>query len=174
MYSGHVHEKLLHLKISGFGMLFLAGSYNEINVLHRSPLFPKLAEGESPQVIYSINGHDYIMGYYLADGMYTSWAPFVKIVPQSQGNKRKYFAKAQEVIRKDVERALGVLQSRFAIVRGPARFWDEETLEDITKACIIMHNIIIKDEGEVYPEERFDYGGENMMPSHEHTTDLYY
>ena len=24
-------------------------------------------------------------------------------------------------------------------MRGPARFWDEETLADIMKACIIMH-----------------------------------
>ena len=88
-----------------------------------------------------------------------------------QGNKRKYFAKAHEAIRKDVERAFGVLQSRFAIVRGPARFWDEETLGDIMKVCVIMHNMIIEDEGEVDPDERFDYGGENVMPSQEHTTD---
>ena len=39
------------------------------------------------------------------------------------------------------------------------------------KACVIMHNMIIEDEGEVDPDERFDYGGENVTPSHEHTTD---
>jgi hypothetical protein len=31
-------------------------------------------------------------------------------------------------------------------VRGPARFWDEATLNNIMKACIILHNIIIEDE----------------------------
>jgi hypothetical protein len=46
-----------------------------------------------------------------------------------------------------VEWAFGVLQSRFAIVRGPVRYWDEETLANIMKACIIMHNMIIEDEG---------------------------
>jgi hypothetical protein len=71
-----------------------------------------------------------------------------------------------------VERAFGVLQSRFAIVHGLARFWDKETLGDIMKACVTMHNMIIEDEGEVDPEERFDYGGENVTLSHEHTTDL--
>jgi hypothetical protein len=85
------------------------------------------------------------MGYYLANGIYPLWATFVKTIPEPQGNKRKYFAKAQEAVRKDVERAFGVLQSRFAIVRGPARFWDQETLGDIMKACIIMHNMIVED-----------------------------
>jgi hypothetical protein len=82
------------------------------------------------------------MGYYLADDIYPSWATFVKTIPEPQGNKKKYFAKAQEACRKDVERAFGVLQSRFAIVRGPARLWDEDTHHDITMACIIMHNMI--------------------------------
>ena len=27
---------------------------------------------------------------------------------------------------------------------GPARFWDEVTLNDIMKACIILHNMIIE------------------------------
>jgi hypothetical protein len=87
------------------------------------------------------------MGYYLADGIYPNWSTFVKIIPRPLGAKRKYFASKQESARKDVERAFGVLQSRFAIVRGPVRYWDEETLAYIMKACIIMHNMIIEDEG---------------------------
>ena len=39
-----------------FGM---PGSHNDINVLHRSPLFANLAEGIAPEVNYTINGHDY-------------------------------------------------------------------------------------------------------------------
>ncbi|XP_008668743.1 uncharacterized protein [Zea mays] len=130
------------------------------------------AEGQAPQVHYSINGHNYTMGYYLADGIYPSWATLVKTIPEPQGNKRRYFAKAQEALRKDVERAFGVLQSRFAIVRGPARFWDEETLGDIMKACVIMHNMIVEDEEEIDPDERFQDGGQNVQPSHDHHQDL--
>jgi hypothetical protein len=52
----------------------------------------------------------------------------------------------QEAARKDVERCFGVLQARFAVVKGPARFWREDDLAAIMKACIILHNMIIEDE----------------------------
>ena len=64
-----------------------------------------------------------------------------------------------------MERAFGVLQSRFAIVRGPARLWDTETLALIMRACVIMHNMIVEYEGFVDPDERFDYGGQNVQPN---------
>ena len=38
-----------------------------------------------------------------------------------------------------------MLQARFAIVRGSARFFHLETLQKIMKACIILHNIIVED-----------------------------
>ena len=75
--------------------------------------------------------------------------------------KKKHFAKAQESARKDVELAFGVLQACFAIVRGPARFWDEETLADIMKACIIMHNMVIEDEGDIGNN---DFDGSDANP----------
>jgi hypothetical protein len=49
---------------------------------------------------------------------------------------------------------------------------DIETLGYIMKACIIMHNMIIEDEDEVDPEERFDDEEENVRVSHHHTPDL--
>jgi len=173
-YKGHVEKPTIILEAVASNDLWIwhaffgmPGSHNDINVLHRSHLFAKLAEGTAPEVNYTINGHDYTMGYYLADGIYPSWATFVKSISQPMGNKKKYFAKAQEAARKDVERAFGVLQSRFAIVRGPSRVWDTETLGNIMKACVIMHNMIIEDEGAVDPNERFEYGGQNVEPSHE-------
>jgi hypothetical protein len=73
-------------------------------------------------VNYTINNNEYAMGYYLADGIYLSWTTFAKTIPEPQGNKKKYFATAQEACRKDVERAFGVLQARLAIVRGQLDF----------------------------------------------------
>ena len=98
------------------------------------------------------------MGYYLADGIYPSWATFVKTIPAPQDCKRQHFASAQEAVRKDVERAFGVLQARFAIVRGPARFFHLEMLKDIMMACIILHNMIVEDEQHTYlGANDFDY-----------------
>ncbi|KAL9346423.1 hypothetical protein Peur_061276 [Populus x canadensis] len=154
MYTGHCREPTIILEAVAsqdlwiwhafFGM---PGSLNDINVLDRSPIFAAFAEGRTAPVNYTINGHEYTMGYYLADEIYPNWSTFVKTIPRPLGAKRKYFASKQESARKDVERAFGVLQSRFAIVRGPVRYWDEETLANIMKACIIMHNMIIEDEG---------------------------
>ena len=115
-YTGHIREATTILEAMAsydlwiwhafFGLL---GSHNDINVLERSSIFAELAQGRAPQVNYSINGNDYSMGYYLADGIYPSWATFVKTIPAPQGNKRQLFAHKQEEARKDVERAFGVL-----------------------------------------------------------------
>lgn len=67
-----------------------------------------------------------------------------------QTHKHKLFAERQAAARKDVERAFGVLQARFAIVRQPALAYDEDVLADIMKACIIIHNMIVEDERDTY------------------------
>ena len=78
-------------------------------MLERSHVFNEFAEGRTLTVHYSINGHDYTMGYYLADGIYPKWVTFVKAIPSPQGHKRKLFVAAQKACRKDVEYAFGVL-----------------------------------------------------------------
>ncbi|KAK4710210.1 hypothetical protein R3W88_004723 [Solanum pinnatisectum] len=86
------------------------------------------------------------MGYYLADGIYPKWSTIVQTIRDPHSQQKKYFAMKQESCRKDVERAFGVLQSRFAIIAGPSRFWRKEVLHDIMTTCIILHNMIIEDE----------------------------
>ncbi|XP_075675085.1 uncharacterized protein LOC142644334 [Castanea sativa] len=104
-----------------------------------------LAHGERRgfSVNYSINGHDYAMEYYLANGIYPKWATFVITIAAPQGQKRKLFAIAQEAYRKDVERAF---RARLAIFCGLARFFHLETLQEIIKVCIILQNMIVEDE----------------------------
>ncbi|GKE11348.1 putative nuclease HARBI1 [Tanacetum coccineum] len=65
-----------------------------------------------------------------------------------------------QAVRKDVERAFGVLQARFAFLRHPCLIWDYEQMGQIMIACIIMHNMIVEDERETYrnydPSEFFN------------------
>jgi hypothetical protein len=154
MYTGHCREPTIILEAIASQDLWIwhtffeiPGSLNDINVLDWSPIFTALAKGRTAPVNYTINGHEYTMRYYLADVIHPNWSTFVKTIQRPLGVKRKYFASKQESARKDVDWAFGVLQSCFAIVRGPVRYWDEETLAYIMKACIIMHNMIIEDEG---------------------------
>ena len=67
--------------------------------------------GQTPECSYEINGHQYNMGYYLADGIYPSYSTFVKTIRNPVPPTKKYFAKKQKSARKDVERAFGVLQA---------------------------------------------------------------
>ncbi|RWR74380.1 RNA polymerase I termination factor [Cinnamomum micranthum f. kanehirae] len=134
-----------------------------------------LSEGRAPSANYSINGHEYTTCYYLADGIYPSWVTFIKTIPCLNGPKATNFATAQESARKDVERAFGVLQAHFAIVRGPARFWDRQTLQHIMKACIIMHNMIIEDERDQSLPPNYDAReGEcsDFLVSRDHTAEF--
>ncbi|XP_047978535.1 uncharacterized protein LOC125220403 [Salvia hispanica] len=63
-------------------------------------------------------------------------------------DRRALFAERQEAARKDVECAFGVLQARWAIVKGAARGWQRTIIADIMYVCIIMHNMIVEDEEE--------------------------
>ncbi|GKD37948.1 ALP1-like protein isoform X1 [Tanacetum coccineum] len=62
-----------------------------------------------------------------------------------------------ESARKDVERAFGVLQGRWRIIAQPARAWTANKLRRIMYTCIILHNMILKNQryaiseaGEIY------------------------
>ena len=76
-----------------FGM---PGSCNDLNVLDRSPVFDDLANGRTQKVEFSVNNHNYDMGYYLADKIYPDWATFVKTKSEAISPKDKTFAEAQE------------------------------------------------------------------------------
>ncbi|KAL0787330.1 hypothetical protein Bca101_003576 [Brassica carinata] len=126
------------------------GTLNDINVLDRSPVFDDILQGRAPRVNYIVNGHEYNLAYYLTDGIYPNWATFVQSIKLPQGPKASLFATQQEAARKDVERAFGVLQARFAIVKRPALQWDKIKIGKIMRACIILHNMIVENEREHY------------------------
>ena len=90
------------------------------------------------------------MAYYLTDGIYPKWSTFIQSIRIPQGPQAVLFAQHQEAARKDVERAFGVLQARFGIVKNPARSWDKVKIGKIMRACIILHNMIVENERDGY------------------------
>jgi hypothetical protein len=172
VYSGHAEGCTVILEAvisqdlwichSFFGM---AGSNNDINVLHRSPVFNRLMQGKAPRVSYEINGNAYDKPYYLADGIYPDWATLVKTVRNPNSEKTRRFAKMQEACRKDVERGFGVLQARWAIVRHPARTWSLKTMHEVMTCCVIMHNMIVENERpDGRNENHWEFQGELVAP----------
>ena len=173
MYKGHkgkptvileaVATQDLRIWHAFFG---LPGSHNDINVLQRSPIFDELASGRTPEVEYWVNGNPYTMGYYLTDKIYPNWATFVKTVSAPASMKHKVFASIQESCRKDVERTFGVLQKKFKIIYNPARMWSHKKLNAIMRACVILHNMVIEDERDIYvnPEDTQGFEGADDPP----------
>jgi hypothetical protein len=84
----------------------------------------------------------------LVDGIYPDWHNFVKTISEPpQGAKRAHISMLQEAQCKDVERAFGVLQARrWRILALPCKLWSVGTMNHVTIACIIIHNMIIEDE----------------------------
>ena len=117
----------------------MAGSNNDINVLQRSPVFARLAEGNSPSVNFTVNGHNYDKGYYL---IYPQWTTIVKTIPNPVGEKMKRFAQEQESARNYVERAFDVLQSRWGVYRYPANTWSMQKLWEVTTRENLIHRIL--------------------------------
>ncbi|CAH9119528.1 unnamed protein product [Cuscuta europaea] len=131
-----------------------------------------LKEGEDR--VFPVNGHHYNMGYYLSDGIYPEYATLIQTISNPSSLKEKLFARHQESVRKDVERAFGVLQSRWHIIKGPARMWNPKDLGKIMKTCIILHNMIVESENSqgIDPQSWQSEGkdtSDNVVPDHDFT-----
>ncbi|XP_068328123.1 uncharacterized protein [Pyrus communis] len=105
-----------------------------------------MAESKSPQLDYYINNCQYNMGYYLSNVIYSKWATLVQAIRNPANDAEKCFTLHQEAYRKYVERAFGILQARWKILKESIRGWSRENLDSIMMSCIILHNMIVEDE----------------------------
>jgi hypothetical protein len=100
-YKKHVEKPTIILEVVASNDLWIwhaffgmPRSHNDINVLHRSPLFANLVEGRAPEVNYTINGHDYTIGYYLADGIYPLMGYFSQVHLSTYGEQEEIFCQS--------------------------------------------------------------------------------
>ncbi|XP_026439668.1 uncharacterized protein LOC113338464 [Papaver somniferum] len=103
----------------------------------------------SIKVNFAINGNHYTYGYYLADGIYPKWSTLVQCYRHppvgEMGRSYSYFNSKQMNLRKDVERAFGILKQKFAIICGPYRGLSAREMHKTMLTCIIMHNMVIQE-----------------------------
>nr|XP_043639330.1 uncharacterized protein LOC122610403 [Erigeron canadensis] len=81
------------------------------------------------------------------DGIYPPWSCFLKAYAYPVARKEKVLKNLQESARKDVERAFGHLKNKWAIIERPARMRDKEKIINAVYTCVILHNMILKDDG---------------------------
>ncbi|GKD69101.1 ALP1-like protein [Tanacetum coccineum] len=139
----------------------VSGMNNDVNVLRQSPIFNDLITGRAPDVPFVANNVPYKRGYYLTDGIYPQWSVLIKSIknPGTNDHKRILYKTKHEAARKDLERAFGVLNQKWKIIKYPARGLTQSRLSDIMYTCIILHNMIIHDNcnaisPDFFPEEQ--------------------
>lgn len=142
------------------------GSLNDLNQLNKSNIVAGILSGKLETKVqpYQI-GQSMIMRdhmYFLVDGIYPNWSIFAKTVHHPLTTVEKMYSNQQEAVRKDVERAFGILVKKFSILKQPLRKWYLNDVQDLMKCCIIMHNMVVEDrvdleedDGEVLPVALF-------------------
>jgi hypothetical protein len=148
------------------------GSNNDLNVLNQSLVFENLRKGTGPDSKFTVSGVEYKHGYYLADLIYPTYSTLVKSIKHPHDEKRKKFAKYQEAARKDIERTFGVLQAKWHIIANPARAFTPKKLCYCMYACILLHNMILEDEGATIRAYDENAPPENTVPVNPHQQDL--
>jgi hypothetical protein len=137
-----------------------AGSLNDLNILNISPLLESLVDGSFAKweerasiVPFDIGGEQFNQLFTLGDGIYPQYSRFVKGIKVPITASEKAFTEWQEAASKDIERAFGVLQSRFQIVARPFHAHSLIKISNTVAACLIMHNMCVSDQvmdGNVY------------------------
>ncbi|GKC11218.1 zinc finger BED domain-containing protein RICESLEEPER 2 [Tanacetum coccineum] len=70
-------------------------------------------------------------------------------------HKRILYKTKHEAARKDVKRAFGVLKQKWKLIKYPTRGMSRSRLSDVMYTCILLHNMIIHDNGEVISPDFF-------------------
>ena len=141
--------------------LDMRGSLNDLNILNLSPFLELLVDGSfaeleiaSGKTPYKVNGEIFPRFFVLVDGIDPPYSRFVKGLKLPLTDVEKRYTAWQESARKDIERAFGVLQARFQVMRRPLLGHSLKKLSTVVSACLIMHNIMcVSDrimDGDVY------------------------
>ena len=104
--------------------------------------------------------------FILVDGIYPRYSRFVKGMKEPVTDDEKTFTEWQEAVRKDIERAFGVLQGRFQALATPIVLMDLTVIANLCSSSLILHNMCASDRlmGDV--RARYD-PAHNLLPEEE-------
>ena len=129
-----------------------AGSFNDINILRLSNLMTSFLDGsflesekEAGVIPYSIGEEEFNQLFLLVDGIYPNYSRFVKGIKDPLSDEEKSYTKWQEATRKDIERAFGVLQSRWKFMAYPIHIMKLDKICRRVQTCLILHNMGVSD-----------------------------
>jgi Plant transposon protein len=140
-----------------------AGTLNDINIWEQSPLLNAFTDGTFTKCIdfeFTIGNTKFDKVWLLVDGIYPDIARFAKTLNEAVGEDRKLYVRWQESCRKSIERAFGVLQRKFQILKNNSEEFYLHILKDSLVACVIMHNMMVEhrvSKGEVESEKFYEY-----------------
>ena len=115
------------------------GSLNDLNILEKLTIVGSILNGTmdiqlSQELHYCINGtvRDY------------KWPIFISTISDATpGSKDKLFATYQEAVRKDIERAFGVIVKKLDILSRSIQFWRKDVIRNVLNTCIILHKMTV-------------------------------
>lgn len=94
-----------------------------LNILDCSPIVDLILTAKMfPDFTFEVNRRVRSLCYYLEHGIYPKSAIFVNTISEEFPKKERHFSAAKEGAGNDVERALGVLVSRWHILQNPFKF----------------------------------------------------
>jgi hypothetical protein len=137
-----------------------AGTLNDINIWDRSPLLQAFLDGSFTKNVdfnFTIGGRVFRHLWLLTDGIYPELARFVKTIDEPGNPAAGVYAAWQEASRKDIERAFGVLQRKFAILAKNIELWHVKEISPIVMSCILLHNMMVQVRMERCEEEAADW-----------------
>ncbi|MGH7955067.1 MAG: hypothetical protein ACREOZ_03820 [Gloeomargaritales cyanobacterium] len=79
------------------------------------------------------------------DGIYPRLSRFVQSISEPDNQRESVYVKWQEACRKDIERAFGVLQRKFHLLRSSVECHTVRDIQDLTMACIMLHNMMVEE-----------------------------
>lgn len=142
------------------GCYGFAGTMNDINVMHRSPLLARFADGsfadiekESGVVPYKIGNQEFPRMFVLTDGAYPQFSRFVKGIKVPLTADQKKYTAWQEAARKDIERCFGVIQMLLKFTARPILLHHPKNISARIATCWMIHNMLVSDrvmDGDVY------------------------